>query len=147
MKLTPIQFERIIVSMLALIIAAGTVVVLYEPENPYRQLGGDRVIPTVVKPGGYVTVVRNFEVVRNTTTIIVRRMASGDCRITCTFIDLPSGPLSLPLGTYAGVMRDIQIPETAEPGKWRLEYSTKWETPFGRTLTAPWPVIELEITK
>ena len=144
--LTPLQLERIIVTMLAILGSVGAVVVLWEPENPYRQLRGDHVVPTIIRAGGKVTVIRNFEVTRNTTTYIARRMTRGDCRRSCTFIDLPSGPLSLPVGIYAAVKREVVIPATAEPGKWRLEYSTQWETIFGRQLTAPWPVIELEIS-
>ena len=140
-----VKLDTVTVLLSALWLFLG-VVIFVPPPSPIVFIGGDTVEPAVVKAGGKITVTRNYTLKRDLSFTVGRRMTTGDCPHKCVFYNLQNTQQFRPAGTHAGSLEHT-IPESAEPGKYRLEFNVFWENWLGKNYVTPMPVLEIEVVR
>jgi len=110
-----------------------------------ESLGGDHVTPAVVKVGGTISISRNVKYNSTDEVRITRSMVKGDCAVNCVTVDLPSSTISRRPGIYMNSVRDHVLPISVTPGHWKLEFTAYWLDRFGRSVPAPFEVLEIEV--
>ena len=121
-------------------------VIIYVPGNPLLDMHGDKAEPAVVRRGEVVHVTRNFRIDRDVFVTIIRRLATGDCKVSCTYVDLPTSHSTFPRDQY-NLVRGYTVPHDLIPGIWRLEFFIVIENFVGHQASYPLKVLEIEVTE
>lgn len=140
---------KLVLGTVFFIVAWGAMAVIWirATPPPVELLGGDRVTPASIRPGGVVTIARNMRIVRSHPLTVTRSMIHGDCKKRCEIIDLPTSLLTLDPGEYLNLERDHIIPALAGVGHWRLVFALRWQDRFGRETHQKMPELTIEIVK
>lgn len=138
-------FSHVFFTVMTLIWVSVLIWVFFPLGAPITSLPGDLVYPETVTVGGKIHVVRNLRVIREEPVVVNRAVMRGDCRKTCEIIDLPGGNLTLKVGDYPNVLRDHILPNTVQPGDWRLVFTIQWADRVGALHVEPLTVLAIKV--